>query len=114
MRITRRHALKAVLMRACFVPQVGLKDSALSTDNLIWAENNGIAEREEIIKSGGLPLWVRSGDGSGYGYGFGYGDGSGDGYGCGSGYGCGNGDGDGDGSGSSSSYEEAFKKLKLI
>ncbi len=85
-RITRQHALKAVLMGACFVPPVGADVSKLSTKHLAWAEDKGIVSAEEIAQSGGLPLWVRSS--AGYGYG----------------------DGDGDGDG----YEEAFQKLKLI
>ena len=67
LRIKTRHALKAVLMGACFVPPVGADCSRLSTDNLIWAEEYSIATQDELTQNGGLPLWVRSGYGDGYG-----------------------------------------------
>jgi hypothetical protein len=104
LKITRKHALKAVLMGACFVPPVGADCSRFSTNNLRWAEDNEIASASEIIQSGGLPLWVRSGSGDGYSSGYGYGDGYGDGDGYGSGYGYGSGSGYGDGYGSGSGY----------
>jgi hypothetical protein len=104
MKITKAHALKAVLMGACFVPTIGQDCSELSHSHLIWAEDHSIGE----IGAGELPLWVRSGYGDGDGSGSGSGSGDGDGDGSGSG------DGDGSGDGYGYDYQEAFKELKVI
>ena len=82
-KITKEIALKAVLLGACSLPEIGMAISKLPTSSLIWAENKGMANREEIRIATGfdLPLWVLYGDGDGYGDGYGDGDGSGEGYG---------------------------------
>ena len=82
--ITKEIALKAVLMGACEIPDIGKKISDCQFNDLVWASTKDIIKLE-------YPLWAYSS----YGYGYGYGDG---GYGYGSGYGDnGSGSGDGDG-----------------
>jgi len=119
LKVTKDHAIRAILFGACTIPKVDQSISSFSTDSLQWAERMFSLKE---LKAFEQPLWTfsgsgsgdgsgdgsGSGSGSGYGYGYGsgsgygYGDGYGDGYG--SGYGSGYGDGDGYGSGSGSGY----------
>ena len=92
LKVTKDHAIRAILFGACTIPKVDQSISSFSTDSLQWAERMFSLKE---LKAFGQPLWTFSG--SGYGYGYGYGDGSGYGYGYGDGYGSGYGDGSGDG-----------------
>ena len=67
--LTKESALKAFLIGACRLPEIGRRISDFSTSDLVWAENNGLFTPEEKEKISPLPLWVLSGSGYGYGYG---------------------------------------------
>ena len=99
--VTKEFAVKAVLLGACILPEVGKPLKDFTFEHLIWAENAGVVDQKTLAKKTGvnLPLWVRSGSGSGSGSGYGSGSGSGSGSGYGDGYGSGSGSGSGYGYG---------------
>ena len=91
LKVTKDHAIRAILFGACTIPKVDQSISSFSTDSLQWAERMFSLKE---LKAFEQPLWTFSGSG----------DGSGDGSGSGSGYGSGSGSGDGSGDGSGYGY----------
>jgi len=85
--VTKEIAARAKARGACKVPKVGTPLSALTFEQLMWADTQRLLTPEELslfpipenVIFGTLPIWAFSGsgygygDGSGYGYGYGFG-----------------------------------------
>jgi len=81
LKVTPELALKAVLMGACRMPEIGKKVEDFSFSDLVWGEK--LFQSQELK----IPLWACAKSGYGSGYGSGDGSGSGSGYDSGYGYG---------------------------